>query len=109
MTASISAPVAPQRAGSLVGPFVVSTNQPTVSVSVDPTVAVTDGSGSPVDLAGVVDGQELFLDLRDSTTAGEAVVRVTAAGSSSTGRIISVPTVTGALPPGAITRRRSSW
>ncbi|WP_353707668.1 VaFE repeat-containing surface-anchored protein [Cellulosimicrobium sp. ES-005] len=101
VTASISAPVAPQRAGSLVGPFVVSTNQPTVSVSVDPTVAVTDGSGSPVDLAGVVDGQELFLDLRDSTTAGEAVVRVTAAGSSSTGRIISVPTVTGGTPTGS--------
>ncbi|MCO7275515.1 VaFE repeat-containing surface-anchored protein [Cellulosimicrobium cellulans] len=101
VTASISAPVAPQRAGSLVGPFVVSTNQPTVAVSVDPTVAVTDGSGSPVDLAGVVDGQELFLDLRDSTTAGEAVVRVTAAGSSSTGRIISVPTVTGGTPTGS--------
>lgn len=101
VTVSISAPVAPQRAGSLVGPFVVSTNQPTVAVSVDPTVAVTDGNGIPVDLAGVVDGQELFLDLRDSAAAGDAAVQVTAAGSSSTGRIISVPTATGGTPTGS--------
>ncbi|MFD4992210.1 VaFE repeat-containing surface-anchored protein [Cellulosimicrobium cellulans] len=98
VTATITAPPAPQSAGSLVGPFVVDTNQPTVTVSVEPTLAVTDGSGGAVDLSAVVDGQELYLDLRDSTTAGEAVVQVSAAGSSSTGRIVSVPTATGGAP-----------
>lgn len=95
VSASVSAPTAPQIAGSLVGPFTVSTDQVSVTVSVDPAVAVTDSSGAPVDVNAVVDGQELYLDLRATTTAGSATVRATAEGSRSTGAVISVPNVPG--------------
>ncbi|MFK3678000.1 VaFE repeat-containing surface-anchored protein [Microbacterium sp. NPDC090218] len=95
VTATVTAPTAPQSAGNLVGPFTVSTDQASVAVSVDPAVAVTDATGAAVDLNAVVDGQELYLDLRATTAAGSATVRVTAEGSRSTGAVISVPTVPG--------------
>jgi TQXA domain-containing protein len=91
VTASVTAPAAPQNADSLVGPFVVSTNQATVSVSVDPAVLLTDASGDAIDADAVVNGQELYLDLRGSMAAGSATVTVTASGSNATGKIISVP------------------
>lgn len=98
VTASVTAPSAAQSAGSLVGPFTVSTDQASVVVSVDPAVTVTDAAGTPVDLSAVVDGQELYLDLREATAAGSATVRVTAAGSTGIGAVISVPNAPGGTP-----------
>ncbi|WP_181157580.1 VaFE repeat-containing surface-anchored protein [Microbacterium sp. MYb62] len=98
VTASVSAPAASQTADSLIGPFVVATDQPTVSVASDPDAAITDAAGNPIDVDAVVDGQELFLDLRGTSTAGSATLTVTADGSSNTGKIITVPTVTGGTP-----------
>ncbi|MBU2698110.1 VaFE repeat-containing surface-anchored protein [Pimelobacter sp. 30-1] len=98
VTASVTAPAGAQQAGTLVGPFTVHTNQPTVSVSVAPGVTLTDGAGAPINAASVVDGQEIYLDLRGSTTAGSATVTVTAQGSGGTGTVISVPTTSGGTP-----------
>jgi TQXA domain-containing protein len=91
VTASVSAPGTPQVAGSLVGPFVVHTNQSMVSATVSPGAALVDSAGNAVDPNAVVDGQELYLDLRGATTAGSATVTVAANGSSATGDVISVP------------------
>ncbi|WGX97187.1 VaFE repeat-containing surface-anchored protein [Nocardioides sp. L-11A] len=90
-TAEIAGPAAVQQADSLVGPFTVSTSQPTAQVSVAPALTVTDASGTPVDTAAVVDGQQLYLDLRGTLSAGSATVTVTATGSGANGSIISVP------------------
>ncbi|WP_407360147.1 VaFE repeat-containing surface-anchored protein [Microbacterium sp. LBN7] len=98
VTASVTAPGTPQTAGSLVGPFTVNTDQASVVVSVDPAVTITDAAGTAVDPNAVVDGQELYLDLRGSTAAGSATVRATAVGSGSTGTVISVPTTPGGTP-----------
>ncbi|PRB56827.1 VaFE repeat-containing surface-anchored protein [Microbacterium sp. MYb45] len=98
VTATVTAPGVAQTAGTLVGPFVVNTNRAAVAVSVDPAVSVTDASGTAVALDAVVDGQELYLDLRASTAAGSATVRVAAEGSSSTGMVVSVPNVPGGTP-----------
>lgn len=98
VTASVTAPPAEQEAGALIGPFVVHTNQPIVAVSVDSGIAVTDAGGDAVDTDAVVDGQELYLDLRDEVAAGNATVRVEAAGSSATGKVVSVPTRIGGTP-----------
>ena len=95
---SIAAPSAPQTAGSLVGPFTVSTDQAAVSVSVDPAVPVTDGSGGPVDLGAVADGQQLYLDVRGSSAAGSATVTASAQGSSASGMIVSVPAPAAGAP-----------
>ncbi len=101
VTASVTAPAAPQTADSLVGPFVVSTNQPTATVSVAPATALVDAAGDAIDPDAVVDGQELYLDLRGSTVAGSATVTVSAEGSSATGTVISVPTSVGGTPTAA--------
>lgn len=98
VTASVEAPAAPQTADSLIGPFVVSASRPTVTVTSDPDAVITDAAGNPIDTAAVVDGQEIFLDLRGTSSAGSATVTVTATGSSNTGRIITVPTVSGGTP-----------
>ncbi|WP_210274193.1 VaFE repeat-containing surface-anchored protein [Microbacterium sp. Se63.02b] len=90
-----------QTAGTLVGPFVVNTNQTSVAVTVDPAVSVTDGNGTALDLSAVADGQELYLDLRGGTAAGSATVQVAAQGSSSTGTVISVPNTPGGTPTAA--------
>jgi TQXA domain-containing protein len=98
VTATIDAPSAPQAADSLVGPFLVHTDRPTVSVTVDPTVSLVDADGDAIDATAVVDGQALYLDLRGSTAAGLATVSVTATGSGGTGKIISVPTSAAPTP-----------
>lgn len=98
VTASVTAPAAPQVAGTLVGPFTVNTNQSSVTVAVDPAVSVVDAAGAAVDTTAVVDGQQLYLDLRGTTAAGSATVRVTAAGSGSTGAVVSVPNTPGGTP-----------
>jgi len=97
-TVSVAAPAGPQVAGTLVGPFVVTTDQPVASVTTAPGATVTDASGVPIDPGSVVDGQQLYLDLRGATTSGTATVTATVAGSSATGSVISVPTVAGATP-----------
>ena len=97
VTVLVAGPGAAQVAGTLIGPFTVTTNQATVSVAVDPAVAVTDAAGNAIDISAVVDGQELFLDLRGSTSAGSATVTVSASGTSATGKVISVPTASGEL------------
>ncbi|SFM93671.1 TQXA domain-containing protein, partial [Pimelobacter simplex] len=97
-TATITGPAGAQQAGTLVGPFTVHTNQPTVSLSVAPSVTVTDAAGTPINAAAVVDGQQVYLDLRGTTTAGSATVTVTASGSNATGKIVSVPVQAGGTP-----------
>ena len=97
----VSVPGAAQTAGTLVGPVVVNTDQASVAVSVNPAVSVTDAAGQPVDLSAVVDGAELYLDLRATTAGGSATVRATAQGSSSTGQVISVPNAPGGTPTAA--------
>ena len=98
VTASIAAPAAAQVAGTLVGPFTISTNQPTVSVSVDPGVTVTDAAGTAINTAAVTDGQQVYLDLRGSATAGSATLTVSASGAGGSGNIISVPNTAGGTP-----------
>lgn len=98
VTASIDAPSAPQTADSLVGPFLVTTDQPTVGVTADPAVSLVDASGNAIDANAVVDGQTLYLDLRGSTAAGSATVSVVAEGLSGTGKIVSVPTSNSPTP-----------
>jgi TQXA domain-containing protein len=97
---SISAPSTSQ-AGTLVGPFTVTTDRPTVTVSVAPATPLTDASGIPIDPNAVTDGQGLYLDLRGSTTAGTATITATVAGSAVNGHIVSVPTAPGATPTAA--------
>jgi LPXTG-motif cell wall-anchored protein len=100
-TISISAPSTPQDAGTLVGPFVVKTNRPTVSVSVDPAATLTDVDGAVLDPDSVVDGQALYLDLRDTNKSGSATIKAKVAGSAVTGHIVSVPTTPGGTPTAA--------
>ncbi|TDP90885.1 LPXTG-motif cell wall-anchored protein/TQXA domain-containing protein [Leucobacter luti] len=101
VTASITGPTTVQSGGSLIGPFTVSTNQPSVAVTVDPTRALTDSAGAPIDATSVHNGDEIFLDLRASHAAGSATVSVAAAGASSTGTVVSVPTPSGSTPSAA--------
>lgn len=98
VTATVTAPAGAQQAGTLVGPFTVQTNQSTVSLTVAPGVAVTDASGTLINTSAVTDGQQIYLDLRGSTTAGSATVTVTAQGAGGTGMVISVPTTSGGTP-----------
>lgn len=94
-TVSVTAPAGAQVAGTLAGPFLVSTDQAAVTVTTDPVVPLVDSTGTAIDPAAVVDGQELYLDLRGAVAAGGSTVTASATGSSSTGRILSVPTVPG--------------
>ncbi|WP_433675879.1 VaFE repeat-containing surface-anchored protein [Microbacterium gorillae] len=98
ITVNVTAPSGSQIGDSLVGPFVVNTNQPTVSVSTDSTFAIVDASGALVDTSAVTDGTELYLDVRGSDAAGTATITATAAGSSITGKIITTPETTGGDP-----------
>ncbi|RIJ76492.1 TQXA domain-containing protein, partial [Nakamurella silvestris] len=97
VTATITPPAA-AAPDSLVGPFIVHTNQPTASVSATGGFAVTDATGIPIDTSTVVDGQQVYLDLRGTSTAGSATVTVSASGSSATGKVISVPATDGGTP-----------
>ncbi|MGO1562032.1 MAG: VaFE repeat-containing surface-anchored protein, partial [Actinomycetaceae bacterium] len=98
VTATIDAPVATQTAGTLAGPFVVHTNSAPASVESDPAITISDSTGTPIDTNAVVDGQEIYLDLRDVTDAGSATVTLSARGTSSTGNVISVPGRNGGAP-----------
>ncbi|MEU0688828.1 thioester domain-containing protein [Streptomyces uncialis] len=100
-TLSISVPGTPQEAGTIVGPFVVTTNRATVSVSVDPAATLTDQKGASLDPNSVVDGQALYLDLRGTNRSGTATITATAAGSAVTGHVVSVPTTPGGTPTAA--------
>jgi hypothetical protein len=97
-TAGITEPAHAQAADSLIGPFTVSTNQPTASVTVNSAYTLTDASGAPIDTSAVTDGQEIYLDLRGATSAGSATVTVSTAGSNLTGKIVSVPNTAGGTP-----------
>lgn len=90
-TVSVTPPAGAQTADSLVGPFTVSTNKPTASVSVDPVVPITDSTGALINASAVVDGQQIYLDLRGTAIAGSATVTAAALGSSATGKVITVP------------------
>lgn len=97
VTATISAPSNAQTSGSLIGPFVVSTNQAVVSVS---TLGfdLVNAVGDRIDTRAVVNGQEIYLDVRGSTAAGSATVTVSAAAAGPTGQIISVPLAGSTIP-----------
>lgn len=90
-TVSITAPAGTRQADSLVGPFVVNTNQPTASVTVDASLNLVDENGNAVNPAAVSDGQELYLDLRGSDDPGTATLTAMVRGSSASGRIVTVP------------------
>lgn len=92
---SVAAPTSAGTAGTLYGPFTVSTNQATARVTTTSANTITDATGAPVDVDAVVDGQQLYLDLRDQTTAGAATIMATVAGASGTGLVISTPLVDG--------------
>ncbi|MFK4790356.1 VaFE repeat-containing surface-anchored protein, partial [Microbacterium sp. ZW T5_56] len=95
---SVDAPPAGQQAESLVGPFVVHTNQAVVSVATTSGLAIVDASGNAVDPANVTDGQVLYLDARAVSAAGSATITASAVGASGTGWVISVPTTSGGTP-----------
>ena len=98
VTADVTAPAGTWAGDELIGPFTVSTNQAVVSVATDPSIPLTDAAGNTIDANAVVNGQSFYLDLRGTTTPGSATVTVSASGSSSTGKVISVPTSSGATP-----------
>lgn len=97
-TLTITPPPGAHVAGTLVGPFVVHTNQATASVSVAPGVDLVNSAGSPINAAAVTDGQEIYLDLRNASTAGSATITATAKGSSGNGLVLSVPKTVGDAP-----------
>lgn len=85
-------------AGTLAGPFVVSTDAQSASVSSTAALAITDAAGNPIDTTAVGNGQELYLDLRGVADAGAATITATVDGSGASGLIVSVPTTPGATP-----------
>ena len=98
VTASITGPSGEQRAGTIVGPFVVQTNQATAAVTSTLQVPITDALGNVIDPAAISNGQHLYLDLRGLSTAGSITLTVNATGAGITGRIISVPNTPGGTP-----------
>ncbi len=90
VTASITAPAEVQY-GTLAGPFTVHLSTPTGIVSTDSGFAIVDAAGAAIDQSAVVDGQEVYLDLRGTTAAGAAAVTVSARGASMTGQIVNIP------------------
>jgi len=98
---AVQAPAASQVGGTLIGPFVVSTNRPVAEVTASPALPVTDAAGTPVDASAVVDGQQFYLDARGTGAAGAATVSATVTGASANGMIVSVPTVDGQTPTAA--------
>lgn len=103
---SVTGPAAPGAAGTLVGPFTISTNQATARVTSNPVYAFTNAAGDPIDPNAVVDGQQVYLDLRGSTAAGAATVTATVAGADGTGLVVSTPVV-GSTTPTAASHRQS--
>lgn len=94
-TAAIIAPGGTHVAGTLLGPFTVSTNQPVASVSVTGGYTLTDASGTAIDTSAITDGENIYVDLTGITAAGSATVTVAAAGSGISGDIVSVPETVG--------------
>jgi TQXA domain-containing protein len=100
-TVAIVAPGGAQTAGTLLGPFTLSTNQPVASVSVTGGYTLTDAGGTPIDTSAVTDGQNIYIDLTGVTAAGSATVTASAAGSSISGNIVSVPETVGGVATAA--------
>ncbi len=94
VSVSVTGPSAAATAGTLVGPFLVSTDQPTARVSADPAYTITDATGMAIDANAVVDGQELYLDLRSVAAAGSTTVTATVDGATGTGMVVTVPSTT---------------
>lgn len=88
---ALTGPGTPQQAPGLIGPFVLTTDQPTAAITVDPAFVITDASGTPIDPNAVVDGQELYVDARSTYTAGAVTMTASVAGSAATGRLVTVP------------------
>ncbi|WP_416447266.1 VaFE repeat-containing surface-anchored protein [Leucobacter sp. HNU] len=82
-------------AGGISGPFTVQTNQAKASVAATGGAAIVDASGDAIDTSNVVDGQQIYLDLRNATTAGSTTITATVAGASGTGHIITSPKTAG--------------
>lgn len=97
-TLTITPPPGAQTSGTLVGPFVVNTNQATASVTVAPGIDLVNAAGNPINAAAVSDGQEIYLDLRNATSAGSATITATAKGSSGNGLVVSIPKTAGTAP-----------
>ncbi|MBQ3301047.1 MAG: thioester domain-containing protein [Eggerthellaceae bacterium] len=100
-TATIVAPGGAHTAGTLVGPFTVNTNQSIASVSVTGGDTLTDASGTAINTSAVTDGENIYIDLTGVTAAGSATVTVSAAGSSVSGNILSVPDTVGGIATAA--------
>lgn len=95
VSVAVSGPTSGVTAGILAGPFRVTTNQPTARVASDPAYPFTDAAGVAIDADAVIDGQELYLDLRNVSAAGSATITATVSGTGATGLILSVPKVAG--------------
>lgn len=54
--------------------------------------------GAPIDAMSVINGQQIFLDLRGASDAGTATVTAAVRGSTATDKIISVPIEEGQIP-----------
>ncbi|WP_456696883.1 VaFE repeat-containing surface-anchored protein [Aeromicrobium sp. P5_D10] len=97
-TVTVTPPSGAQTSGTLVGPFTVNTNQASASVTVAPGFDLVDAAGNPINAAAVTDGQQIYLDLRTATSAGNATITATAKGSSGNGMVVSVPKTVGGTP-----------
>lgn len=100
LSVTVTAPATTQQPDSLIGPFTVATNRPSVSLTANQAVIFADASGTPIDATTVVDGQQVYLDFRGNDAGGSVIVTATAVGMNGTGRIIHVPSPT-ADPPTA--------
>lgn len=100
-TVAISAPAATPTGGTLVGPFVVTTNRTTARVTASPAAALTDAAGVPIDPTAVADGQAVYVDLRGTTASGSTTLTATVSGAPVNGRIVSVPNLPGGIPTAA--------
>ncbi|MCI0156454.1 thioester domain-containing protein [Leifsonia shinshuensis] len=94
-TVAISAPPAAPAAGTLVGPFVVTTNRTAARVTASPAATLTDAAGDPIDPSAVADGQSVYVDLRGTTAGGSTTLTATVSGAPVNGRIVSVPNLPG--------------
>jgi len=86
--------------GTIAGPYVLQTSEPSASLSSDPSVSLVDEHGDAIDASAVTDGQEFYIDLRAVTAAGASTITATVSGASGTGHIISVPVQSGDTPTG---------
>jgi len=85
-------------AGTIAGPYVLQTSEPSASLSSDPSVSFVDEDGDAIDASAVADGQEFYIDLRAVTAAGASTITATVSGASGTGHIVSVPVQSGDTP-----------